>query len=66
MREAAPKEKDRAFAVRGEVEWANIEEKTGRRLSSGGTSYPFLTGTAPEQTGISAGQMSISDLTTDL
>jgi hypothetical protein len=61
MKVAAPKEKDRPFPVAGGIEWANIDEATGRRISGGGMSYPFLEGTAPESTGLKAGQMSIED-----
>ena len=64
MREAAPKDRDRRFRMTGEIDWALIDEDTGRRVSSGGRSYPFLPGTAPESTGYQAGQVSIEDLTT--
>lgn len=66
MREAAPKERDGPFQMRGNIEWANIDSKTGRRVTSGGRSYPYLDGTAPERTGFAAGQVSLDDLTTDL
>ena len=66
MRVAAPKSKDRPFTVRGPLDTANIDEETGRRVSEGGRTYPFLPGTAPESTGIGAGQVSLEDLATDL
>lgn len=66
MREAAPKEKDRPFPMRGDIEWAQIDEATGRRVSGGGRSYPFIAGTTPESTGYKAGEVSMDDLTTDL
>jgi penicillin-binding protein 1A len=66
MREAAPKENDRPFPMRGEVEWASIDEKTGRRVSGGGVRYPFVKDTAPESSGLKAGQVAIEDLSTDL
>ena len=66
MRAAAPKERDRPLPMRGDIEWAQIEESTGRRVTSGGLSYPFIKGTAPEGTGIEAGQVSLDELTTEL
>lgn len=66
MRGAAPKESDRPFRMTGDIEWAQIDEETGRRVKSGGRSYPFIAGTAPEATGIEAGQVSVQDLTTEL
>ncbi len=62
MREAAPMEKDRAFKMRGDIEWAQIDEVAGNRVSSGGRAYPFIGGTAPESTGLKAGQVSMDDL----
>lgn len=62
MRQAAPKSDDRGFPMRGNVENANIEEATGRKVSSGGRSYPFLPGTVPEGTGGAAGEISLEDL----
>jgi len=66
MKVAAPKDADRPFPMRGEVEWASIDEKTGRRVSGGGIAYPFVKGTAPESSGLQAGQVAIEDLTTEL
>jgi penicillin-binding protein 1A len=66
MEAAAPRDRDRPFRMRGNVEWAQIEESTGRRVESGGRSYPFLPGTAPESTGAVAGQVSIEDIATEL
>ena len=66
MRAAAPKDKDRPFPVWGNVSWVQIDEETGRRVSSGARSYPFLPGTVPEDSGVSAGQASLEDLTTEL
>ncbi|MFT4623567.1 MAG: penicillin-binding protein 1A [Myxococcota bacterium] len=66
MRVAAPKERDRPLPMRGDIEWAQIEESTGRRVTSGGVGYPFIRGTAPEGTGIRAGQVSLQELTTEL
>ena len=62
MRGAAPKEKDRPFKMRGDIEWAQIDEEKGHRVSSGGRAYPFIQGTAPESTGLKAGQVSMDDL----
>jgi penicillin-binding protein 1A len=66
MRVAAPKDKDRPFTLRGDIEWAQIDEEKGNRVSSGGRSYPFIEGTAPESTGLKAGQVSMDDLDTEL
>lgn len=66
MREAAPKSSDRPFRMTGSIEWAQIDEETGRRVRSGGRAYPFIAGTAPEASGIEAGQVSIQDLATEL
>jgi penicillin-binding protein 1A len=66
MKAAAPKDQDREFPMRGELEYANIDESTGRRVSGGGVRYPFLKDTAPESSGLRAGQASIEDLGTDL
>jgi penicillin-binding protein 1A len=66
MRVAAPKENDRAFPIWGNVDWAQIDDKTGRRLASGGRKFPFLKGTVPEQSGVEAGQYTIDDLATEL
>lgn len=63
MRKAAPKDKDRPFELRGDIEWAYIDDDTGRRVSSGGRKYPFLRGTTPESTGLEAGQITIEDIT---
>jgi hypothetical protein len=43
-----------------------IDEATGRRVVSGGVSYPFLEGTVPEGSGLKAGQVSIEDISTEL
>ena len=66
MREAAPKDKDRPFPIWGDIEWAQIEEETGRRVTDGGRRYPFLEDTTPEATGVSAGQVTLEDLATEL
>lgn len=66
MAAAIPKAKDRPFPVWGNLDWVGIEESTGRRVDSGGVRYPFLHGTAPESTGLSAGQVSLEDLSTEL
>jgi len=66
MKVAIPKDKDKPFVMEGDIEWAWIEDETGRRVSSGGRRYPFLKGTEPESTGISAGQLTLEDLTTEL
>ena len=63
MAVAAPKSEDHAFPQAGSVEWANIEESTGRRVASGGRSYPFLEGTAPTTSGGAAGQVTTNDVT---
>ncbi len=66
MRVAAPKEDDREFRMVGDLDYAGIDEKTGRRVSGGGMRYPFLKGTAPEGSGLEAGQVSIEDLGSEL
>ena len=66
MKAAAPKDADRPFPMRGEVEWASIDEKTGRRVSGGGIAYPFVKDTVPESSGLRAGQVAIEDLATEL
>ena len=66
MREAAPKGDDRPFKWDGDLEWAEIDETTGRHVLSGGRKYPFLEGTVPESTGIAAGQLTIDDIATEL
>jgi len=66
MRVAAPASDDRPFPSRGSLEYAMIDESTGRRVSEGGATYPFLGGTAPESSGTRAGQLSIEDMSTDL
>lgn len=63
MRAAAPKANDRPFKTGGSIEWANIDEATGRRVTSGGRSYPFLEGTVPESSGAGAGQITMQDVT---
>jgi penicillin-binding protein 1A len=67
MKVAAPKESNnKPFPVWGDIEWALIDEKSGNRVTSGGRSYPFLKDTAPESTGVAAGQATINDVTTDM
>jgi len=66
MKVAAPKDKDRPFPMWGNVQSAQIDEATGRRVTSGGRPYPFLPGTVPESTGISAGQLTVTDVLTEL
>jgi penicillin-binding protein 1A len=66
MRQAAPLEDDRDFSFHRDLQWAQIDEETGRRVTSGGRRYPFVRGTAPESTGIAAGQLSLQDLGTEL
>lgn len=63
MREAAPKDKDRPMPIWGDVEWAQIDEDKGTRVTSGGRSYPFIQGTAPASTGVAAGQFTVEDFT---
>lgn len=65
MRAAAPSSKDRPLRLRGNIEWAEIEESTGRRVSSGGVRYPFIKGTVPETTGVAAGQVSMEEFATE-
>lgn len=66
MKVAAPKATStKAFPEGGEIEWAQIDEHSGARVS-GGRRYPFLKGTAPEETGAVAGQATLQDLTTEL
>lgn len=63
MREAAPKSTDRPFPTRGSIEWALIDDSQGRRVTSGGMSYPFIKGTVPKSSGVAAGEISIDDIT---
>lgn len=67
MKVAAPKETNSGpFKTWGDIEWAQIDETNGARVTSGGRSYPFLKGTAPESTGAAAGQVTLQQLTTEL
>ncbi len=67
MEQAAPKPDNATpFKIVGDIEWAQIDEATGRRVTSGGRSYPFLAGTVPEGSGVSAGQLTIEDLVTEM
>ena len=54
------------FVMRGDIEWAQIDSDSGRRVSSGGRRYPFLPDTLPEASGASAGQVTAEDLITEL
>ncbi|MCO4743852.1 MAG: transglycosylase domain-containing protein [Proteobacteria bacterium] len=65
MEDAARKDTP-SFVMRGDVEWAQIDQDTGRRVSSGGRRYPFLPETLPDATGASAGQVTAEDLITEL
>jgi penicillin-binding protein 1A len=49
MRIATPKDTDRPFPVWGEVEWATINEWSGKKTAGWGQRYPFLPGTVPAQ-----------------
>jgi penicillin-binding protein 1A len=62
MKVAAPKSQDKPFKTASNIAWAQIDEKTGKRVTSGGVSYPFLEGTVPEGTGHEAGQVPIEDI----
>jgi penicillin-binding protein 1A len=66
MEQAAPKSKDRPFPMWGDVQSALIDEATGRRVNSGGRYYPFLADTVPESTGAGAGQLTVTDMMTEL
>ncbi len=66
MKEAAPKENDRPFPMWGNVQTALIDEDNGRRVKSGGRPYPFLPDTVPESTGLEKGQLSVTDVATEL
>lgn len=66
MREAAPREDDRPFPIVGELEWVNIDDTSGRRVTSGGRSFPFIKGTAPESSGVTSDQYTIEDVDTEL
>jgi penicillin-binding protein 1A len=57
---------DTPFPVWAPVEWAQIDESTGRRVSSGGMAYPFLPGTTPEASSYTVGQATLEDLATEL
>jgi penicillin-binding protein 1A len=62
MAVAATKKDDRPFPMDG-IEWVNVDERTGKRVTNGGVRYPFLPGTVPESTGFAAGQVDTSDPT---
>ena len=65
MREAVPKSEDRNFPPIPGVVYANIDESTGRIVSSGGRSIPMLPGTIPNMSEASeAGQKTAEDLLT--
>lgn len=67
MKVAAPKEKDREFPEWGKVEWAAIDEGSGKRTSGWGRKYPFLEGTLPPMiVAKKAGEPVIEDLATEL
>ncbi|MBN2801143.1 MAG: transglycosylase domain-containing protein [Deltaproteobacteria bacterium] len=66
MKVAIPKQTDIPFAYRGGVDWISIDEATGRRVTSGGRLYPFLSDTVPESTGGAAGQVTLEDMATEL
>ena len=66
MKVATKNRTDAKFPIRGDVRWAGIDERTGRRVSRGGRNYPFLPGTVPESSGTTAGQLTLEDLTTEL
>ena len=62
MKFATKNYKNRSFPMRGEIVWANIDEEKGINITSGGRSYPFITGTVPESSGVAAGQVTAEDL----
>ena len=66
MKVATEGHKDRAFTYPPNLSWANIDETTGGRLSSGGVPYPFLEGTVPEATGLEEGDINMSEVGTQL
>jgi penicillin-binding protein 1A len=66
MKVAAPRSDDREFPMRGELDWANIDETTGYAVTGGGMSYPFLKGTVPENTGGRAGELTLEQLGTEM
>ena len=51
METAAPKSDDRPFATKGDIEWAQIDEKSGNQVTKGGRRYPFLRGRCREHRG---------------
>jgi penicillin-binding protein 1A len=63
MKVAAPKSEDRAFPLAGDVEWAQIDERTGSVVTSGGRNYLFLKDTVPTSSGLAAGQVGTDDPT---
>jgi len=66
MKVAAPKDRDRPFEPAPGVMWANIDERTGSRLESGGVLYPFIEGTAPEATGLQEGDVTMGEVGVEL
>lgn len=63
MEDAVPKAKDRPFPAAPGLQWAPIDEKTGR-VMTGGRDMPFLAGTVPAGQAMEAGQKTSEDLLT--
>ena len=63
MKTAVKGYEDRPFRMRGDIEWAEIDEEKGTRVTTGGRRYPFIRGTEPESSGVAAGQLTSDDLT---
>jgi penicillin-binding protein 1A len=63
MKEAKKTYAAKSFPMRGNIEWANIDEEKGIHVTSGGRAFPFITGTVPESSGVAAGQVTAEDLT---
>jgi hypothetical protein len=61
MKEAIRDRKDRAFPLSSSLQWASIDEVTGKHVATGGRSYPFLPGTLPEATAYTPGQARLED-----
>ena len=64
MADAWPKEKDYPFPEIPGVTYAQIDESTGKVVTSGGRGMPFLPGTVPKGQRIEAGQVSTEDFLT--
>jgi penicillin-binding protein 1A len=66
MRVASPKEQDREFPNPPDLEWALIDDWSGRRRSDWGRQYPFLPGTVPAIVEVQPEEVTLEELATEL